>query len=261
MAGHNKWSKIKHRKAVVDKRRSKVWTKVARAIVVAARHSGADPNFNLSLRYAMDEARYANMPRDVVDRAIQKGAGGGDMSQYETVRYEGYAPGGVAIIIDALTDNRTRTAGDVRLAFSDANGNMGATGCVAYMFQPRGRICVAPKGVVEDALVDCAASAGALDVQPPPARDDHDDHDDNNASPWTILTEVGPFSAVREAIEKAGYAIVEAGLTMVPDTNVLVRGEQAKGVIDLVDALEDLDDVQKVYNNADIPDDVLAALG
>ena len=259
MAGHNKWSKIKHRKAVVDKRRSKVWTKVARAIVVAARHGGPDPNFNLSLRYAMDEARYANMPRDVVDRAIQKGAGGGDMSQYEVVRYEGYAPGGVAIIIDALTDNRTRTAGDVRLAFSDANGNMGATGCVAYMFQPRGRISVAPKGVVEDALVDCAASAGALDVQPPPPH--VADDDDGDTSPWTILTEVGPFNAVREAIEKAGFTIVEAGLTMVPDTSVLVRGEQAKGVIDLVDALEDLDDVQKVYSNAEIPDDVLAELG
>ena len=257
MAGHNKWSKIKHRKAVVDKRRSKVWTKVARAIVVAARHGGPDPNFNLSLRYAMDEARYANMPRDVVDRAIQKGAGGGDMSQYETVRYEGYAPGGVAIIIDALTDNRTRTAGDVRLAFSDAGGNLGATGCVAYMFQPRGRISVAPGNVVEDALVDCAASAGALDVQPPPPADD----DDADPAPWTVLTEVGPFNAVREALEKAGYTIIEAGLTMVPDTTVRVGAEQARSVIDLVDALEDLDDVQKVYSNADIPDDVLAALG
>lgn len=259
MAGHNKWSKIKHRKAVVDKRRSKVWTKVARAIVVAARHGGPDPNFNLALRYQMDEARYANMPRDVVDRAIQKGAGGGDMSQYETVRYEGYAPGGVAVIIDALTDNRTRTAGDVRLAFSDVGGNMGATGCVAYMFQQRGRISVGSKNVVEDALVDCAAGAGALDVQPPPARDDDDD--DAEGPPWTILTEVGPFNAVREALEKAGYTIVEAGLTMVPDTTVRVGAEQARGVIDLIDALEDLDDVQKVYSNADIPDDVLAALG
>ncbi|GJQ29783.1 MAG: putative transcriptional regulatory protein [Phycisphaerae bacterium] len=244
MAGHNKWSKVKHRKAVVDKRRSKVWSKVSRAIIVAARHGGADPNFNLTLRYAIDEARYANMPRDVIDRAIQKGAGGGDTSAYENVRYEGYAPGGVAVIVDALTDNRTRTATDLRNAFGDHDGNLGASNCVAFMFQARGRISIAPAGVTEDALLEAALNAGALDVLAPDQPDD----------PWTVLTDVPAFHAVKDTLEKAGYAVAEAELGMIPEQWVTLRGENAKNLAALVDALEDLDDVQKVYTNADIPD-------
>lgn len=248
MAGHNKWSKIRHRKAVVDKRRSKVWSKVARAITVAARHGGGDPNFNLSLRYAMDEARYANMPRDVIERAVQKGSGGGDMSAYETVRYEGYAPGGVAVIIDALTDNRTRTATDLRNAFNDQAGNLGATGCVGYLFLPRGRIAIAAKGVAEDALLEVALNAGAADVQPPDDASSEDGH-------WTVLTEIPAFHKVKDALEQAKYTVTEAELGMFPEQLVTVRGEAAKSIIDLVEALEDLDDVQKVYTNADIPDE------
>lgn len=251
MAGHNKWSKIKHRKAVVDKRRGKVWTKVSKAIIVAAKHGGPDPDSNLALRYAMDEARYANMPRDTIERAIKKGAGGGDTANYETIRYEGYAPGGVAVIVDALTDNRTRTITDVRNAFSDVGGNVGASGCVAYMFQPRGQILVNAKGLTEEKMMELAIEAGAMDAQPP-----EDAHEDDAV--WTILTEVPAFNGVKEALEKAGLTISGAELTMVPDNNVAVAGEQAKEVLELVDALEDLDDVQKVYTNADIDD---ASLG
>lgn len=247
MAGHNKWSKIKHRKAVVDKRRSKVWSKVSRAMIVAARHGGPDPAFNLSLRYAIDEARYANMPRDIIERAIKKGAGGDDQANYENVRYEGYAPGGIAIVVDALTDNRTRTVNLVRDAFHDIEGNLGASGCVAYMFQHRGRIEITAPGKPADAVMDAAIEAGAMDVEAP-------DEGDEDAT-WTVLTDPTKFEGVKQALEKAGFTIANAELAMIPETRVEARGERAKAVIQLVDALEELDDVQKVYTNADIPDD------
>jgi YebC/PmpR family DNA-binding regulatory protein len=248
MAGHNKWSKIRHRKAVVDKRRSKVWSKVSRALIVAARHGGTDPSFNLALRAAIDEARYANMPRDVIDRAIQKGAGAGDTSTYEHVRYEGYAPGGVAVIVDALTDNRTRTATEVRNAFSSCGGNLGATGCVAFLFQARGRIVIPARTVSEEALLDAAINAGALDVHAP---DDPQSEDDS----WTVLTDPAAFHRVKDALEKAGFTIEQSEVGMIPEQGVTVHADQARAVMALVDALEDLDDVQKVYTNAVIPDE------
>lgn len=259
MAKHNKWSKVKHRKAAVEKKRGKIWTKIAKAIIVAAKHGGPDPTSNLTLRYAMDEARYANMPRDTVERAIQKGAGGGDTSNYENVRYECYGPGGVAIIIDALTDNRTRTATDVRLAFSTYGGNLGASGCVAYMFQQRGQIFIDGKPQVEerrsrepakplseDRVMEVAMDAGALDVEPP---------DDEREPVWTILTDALTFNAVKQAIEKAGLPITDAALTMIPENWVAVSGEHAASLTELIDALEELDDVQKVYSNAEFPDE------
>jgi YebC/PmpR family DNA-binding regulatory protein len=245
VAGHNKWSKIKHRKAVVDKRRGKVWTKVSKALIVAAKHGGPDPDSNLALRYAIDEARYANMPRDTIERAIKKGAGGGDTANYESIRYEGYGPGGVAIIVDALTDNRTRTITDLRNAFGAYGGNVGASGCVAYLFQPRGQVLVKGEGLSEEKVMETAIEAGALDVEPP---------DDDNEPIWTILTQVPEFNSVKERLEKTGFAIAEAQLAMVPDSLVSVRGEQATQVIELLEAVEDLDDVQKVYSNADIED-------
>ena len=249
MAGHNKWSKIKHRKAVVDKRRGKVWTKISKAIIVAAKHGGPDPDSNLTLRYAMDEARYANMPRDTVERAIKKGAGSGEAINYESNRYEGYGPGGVAIIVDALTDNRTRTITDLRTAFGDYDGNVGSTGCVSYLFQPRGQILVNANGASEDKVMETAIDAGAADVEAP---------DDPETPIWTILTEVPAFNMVKDKLEKAGLTITEAQLAMIPDTFMTVRGEHAAKVMELLDALEDLDDVQKVYSNADIPDGELA---
>jgi len=245
VAGHNKWSKVKHRKAVVDKRRSKVWSKVSRAIIVAARHGGPDPSFNLSLRYAIDEARYANMPRDVIDRAVKKGAGGEDTSQYEVVRYEGYAPGGVAVIVDALTDNRTRTAGDVRNAFSGVSGNLGTSGCVSYLFSQRGRIVIAREGVDGAKLFELAVEAGADDVIEPAGDEE----------PWTVLTEVPKFQVVKDALEGAKLTIEEAALAMIPADRVRVPAESAEAVAELIDELDELDDVQKVWTNAEFPDE------
>lgn len=243
MAGHNKWSKIKHRKAVVDKRRGRVWTKVSKAIIVAAKNGGPDPDSNLTLRYAIDEARYANMPRDTIERAIQKGAGGAGGANYEPVRYEGYGPGGVAIIVDSLTDNRTRTVGDLRLAFGNHGGNLGNNGCVAYMFQPKGRVLVNAPEMTDDAMMELAIEAGADDVVAP---------DDPAEEPWTILCAVTAFQSVKDAIEKkgAGVAIAEAEIAMVPNETIEVSGKNAETLSELMDAIEDLDDVQKVYTNA-----------
>jgi YebC/PmpR family DNA-binding regulatory protein len=245
MAGHNKWSKIKHRKAVVDKRRGKVWTKISKALIVAARHGGPDPDANLSLRYAIDEARYANMPRDTVERAIKKGAGGEDTSNYENIRYEGYGPGGVAVIIEALTDNRTRTIGDIRLAFSDHDGNIGASGCVAYMFAAKGQIIVSGPKLSDEAVMEKAIEAGASDVESMGGGDGDDEHPS-----WMISTEPAQFAAVKAAIEKAGLPVTQASLEMVPDNHAAVSGELAERISSLIEALEDLDDVQKVYSNA-----------
>jgi YebC/PmpR family DNA-binding regulatory protein len=262
VAGHNKWSKIKHRKAVVDKRRGKVWTKCSKAIIVAAKHGGPDPDANLALRYAIDEARYANMPRDTIDRAIKKGAGGEDTSNYENVRYEGYGPGGVAIMVDALTDNRTRTAGDLRLIFSKYSGNLGTTGCVGYMFDPKGRIMIGPRPedpdkprrrgappdptLSEDAMIELAINAGAEDAIAPADPED----------PWVILTTVPDFLGVRQAIDDAlkgtAHAITDAALDMIPNTAARVEGDAADQLADLTDALDDNDDVQKVYTNAEM---------
>lgn len=251
MAGHNKWSKIKHRKAVVDTRRGKVWSKVSKAIIVAAKNGGADPASNLALRYAIDEARYANMPRDTIERAIKKGAGAGAGEDYAPVRYEGYAPGGVAIIVDTLTNNRTRTIGDVRLIFGDHGGSVGTSGCVAYMFEPRGRILITGDAMIGERLMEAAISADAEDVVPP----------EGEGEPWTVITPVPAFQGVKEAIEAVPLSIVEAEIAMIPDTSVRVSGEDARRLVELVEALEDNDDVQKVYTNADIDGESLASLG
>lgn len=251
MAKHNRWSKVKHRKAVVDKKRGKVWTKIIRAVMVAARSAGPDPSANTSLRFAMDEARYANIPRDTVDRAIKKATGEGASENFETMRYEGYCSGGVAVIVDALTDNRTRTIADVRLAFSDAEGNVGATGSVAYMFSQRGEISLAPAAKINsDTLMEIAIEAGAEDVEEPA----------DEESGWTVYTDPAAFEAIKQKLEGAGLNVAEAAISMIPANRVEVRGEQAKALMDLVDALEELDDVQKVYHNGVIPDDELAKM-
>jgi YebC/PmpR family DNA-binding regulatory protein len=244
MAGHNKWSKIKHRKAQVEKKKTRAWTKIAKAIMVAAKHGGPDPASNLSLRYAVDEARYANMPRDTIERAIKKGSGELGTETYENVRYEGYGPGGVAVVIDALTNNRTRTAADVRLAFSTHGGNLGATGCVGYMFSTRGQIAVDAGTLAPDKVMDLAIEAGASDVEEPAEPGD----------PWVLSTEPTDFHRVREAVEKAGLKITEAELAMIPAQRVPVEGKTAEALFELVDTLEDNDDVQKVHTNADEPD-------
>ena len=249
MAGHNKWSKVKHRKAIVDSRRSKVWTKCIKLIMVAAKHGGMDPDMNLALRYASEEARYANVPRETIERAIKKGAGELGQQNFENVRYEGYGPGGFAVVVEALTDNRTRTAGDVRNAFTKFGGNMGATGCVSYMFDTRGEVYIKPEGVDADKLMEAAVEAGARDVEPPQGDD----------APWCVLTEPADFAKVKDAIEQAGYVIEQASITLSPTNTVTLTGETAQQAMKLIDLLEDNDDVQKVYSNFEVPDEDLAA--
>jgi YebC/PmpR family DNA-binding regulatory protein len=247
MAGHSKWANIKHRKAKVDAQRGKAWSKAARAIMVAAKHGG-DPDANFTLRYAVEEAKAANMPKDTIERAIKKGAGELGADTYEHVRYEGYGPGGAAIIADALTDNRTRTAPEMRLIFSKFSGNLGATGCVSYMFDHRGVITVdAAKAPGEDRLIEVALEAGADDAT-------------LEGEAWSIVTKPTALLEVRAAIEAAGVPVAAAELRLEPQTLVTLRGGEAKSVVHLIEALEEHEDVQKVYTNADIPEDVLAAM-
>jgi YebC/PmpR family DNA-binding regulatory protein len=270
VAGHSKWHNIKHRKAAVDKKRGKIWTKCAKAIIVAAKTGGPDPSSNLTLRYAIDEARYANMPRDTIDRAVKKGAGELGGENFEPVRYEGYGPGGVAIIVEALTDNRTRTVGDLRLAFGKYGGNLGNSGCVGYMFEAKGQIIISttqhdesdkkakpvPRSVTSEKLMEAAINAGADDIEEPEESSNADEE-----SQWIVLTPVPAFQPVKEAIESAGIKIAEAQLALIPTTRTQVRGDNAKILLDLIDAVEDLDDVQKVWTNVEIEESEMPALG
>ncbi|MFI4872617.1 MAG: YebC/PmpR family DNA-binding transcriptional regulator [Phycisphaerales bacterium JB061] len=245
MAGHSKWANIKHHKARMDAKRSKIWSKCSKALMAAARAGGPDPDMNLSLRYAIDEAKYANMPKDTIQRAIQKGAGAGSGDDFESVTYEGYGPAGTAIIVDALTDNRTRTVTDVRTIFKKAGGTLGNSGSVAYLFSTKGRIIIDASKVNEEQIMDLAIEAGAEDVQAPEAEGD-------DAGFWTVLTEATEFQQVKAAIEEAGIEITEAQIAKIPADTIAVAGEDAKKVFNLLEALEDNDDVQAVATNADI---------
>jgi YebC/PmpR family DNA-binding regulatory protein len=243
LAGHNKWSKVKHRKAVVDKRRSKAWTMCSRAIISAARQGGPDPDFNFALRAAMDEARYHNVPNDNIERAIKKGAGGGTADNFEPVRYEGYGPGGVAVIVDALTDNRTRTAGNVRLVFSKFDGKMGTAGSVSHQFEHKGRLVVSGAKGDEDRLMESALAAGADDVRTVEGEEQ---------PTWEVLTPPTEFLNVRKALTEGKFNLVEAELDMLPTVTVSVSGETADLVAEFIEAMEDDEDVKKVYANAEV---------
>lgn len=245
MAGHSKWHNIQHRKAAVDKKRGKIWTKCARAIQTAARQGGPDPTSNILLRYAIDEARYANMPKDTIQRAIDKATGAAGTDNFEAMIYEAYGPGGAAIIISALTDNRTRTAGDLRLLLGKYGGNLGISGSVGYMFDVRGQIIAEGAGLSGDAVMERAIEAGAIDVHEPedPGAED---------AAWTILSEATEFQQVKDALEAAGLKIAGAEIARIPQNWVTLEGDDARRMVTLVDALEDLDDVQKVYTNAEI---------
>lgn len=238
MAGHSKWANIKHRKAKVDAKRGKLWSKCSRAIIVAAKNGGPDPASNLTLRYAIDEARAANMPKDTIERAIKKGAGEGGGESYESIRYEGYGPNGVAVVVECLSDNRNRTAGEIRVIFSKHGGNLGATGCVGYMFESKGLILIDENAVNEDRIMDLAISAGAEDV----ALED---------GVWAIRTAPEDFLTVKGAIEEAGVEMVSSEITMESQTMAELAGEDVAKTVRLIDALEDNDDVQKVYTNMD----------
>tara|TARA_A100001391_G_scaffold50034_3_gene30325 strand:+ start:410 stop:1156 length:747 start_codon:yes stop_codon:yes gene_type:complete len=248
MAGHSKWSNIKHRKAAQDNKKGKIWSKCSKAIMVAARSGGGDPETNLSLRYAIDEAKYANMPKDTIKRAIEKGSGETGGADYQEIVYEGYGPGGTAILILSLTDNNTRTVGDVRSIFKKKGGSMGNAGTVAFMFQTKGQIIIDASKYDEDTIMDKALEAGADDVQAPEGTDEE------NQGVWTVLTDIGDFISVKESLEANGIEIVEAEISRIPENTVPVAGEDVAKVMNLIEALEDNDDVQKVYTNADFED-------
>ena len=249
MSGHSKWSSIKHKKGAADIKRGKLFSKLSRAIIVAAREGGGDPDANLALQNAIEKARSYSMPKDNIERAIAKGTGeGAGGLVFETVVYEGYGPGGVAIIAEALTENRNRTAAEVRYTFSKYGGNLGTDGSVAWMFERRTVVLVPADGVDEDALMLAAAEGGADDVS-------------LDGTSFQITSAPESLSAVREAVEAAGFTVDSAELTMIPKTTVEVADEaDAKKVLRLIDELEDNDDVQDVYANFDIPERVLEAV-
>lgn len=246
MAGHSKWANIKHRKAAQDKKRGKLYTTLIREITVAARLGGGDSDANPRLRAAMDKALGANMPKDTIERAVARGAGGGEGADVEELVYEGYAPGGVAILVEAMTDNRNRTVAEVRHAFGKHGGNLGTDGSVAYLFKRRGVINFAP-GADEEQIMDVALEAGADDI------DAEDDGAISVLTPWERLSDV----AAR--LKAAGLSPDHAEVTMLADTYSPCDADTAEKVLRLIDALEDLDDVQNVFSNGDFPDSALEA--
>ncbi|HLY86445.1 MAG TPA: YebC/PmpR family DNA-binding transcriptional regulator [Gaiellaceae bacterium] len=249
MSGHSKWSSIKHKKGAADAKRGKLFSKLTRALIVAAKEGGPDPAGNLALQNAIEKARAASMPKDNIDRAIAKGSGtDSDSASYETVIYEGYGPAGVAVIVEALTDNRNRTAGEVRHTFAKNDGNLGTSGAVAWLFERRGIVLVPAAGADEDELTLAAAEGGADDVS-------------LDGSSYEVLTAAEELAAVRAAVAGAGFEIESAELTMLPKTTVAVEDEsEAKKILRLIDQLEENDDVQEVYANFDIPERVLESV-
>ena len=249
MSGHSKWSTIKHKKGAADAKRGQLFTKLSKAIIVAAKEGGADPAANLSLQNAIEKAKSYSMPKDTIERAIARGAGtDADAAVYESIVYEGYGPDGVAVLVEALTDNRNRTASDVRHTFTKNGGNLGTTGAVAWLFERRGIVLVDAAGVDEDELTLAAAEGGAEDVE-------------LDGSTFEISSAPEDLAAVRQAIENAGIKVESAELSMVPKTTVEVAEEpSAKKLIRLIEALEENDDVQGVYANFDIPEQVLEAV-
>jgi YebC/PmpR family DNA-binding regulatory protein len=249
VSGHSKWSSIKHKKGAADIKRGKLFSKLSRAIIVAAKEGGGDPDGNLALQNAIEKARSYSMPKDNIERAIAKGTGeGAGGLVFETVVYEGYGPGGVAIIAEALTENRNRTAAEVRHTFSKHGGNLGTDGSVNWMFERRGVVLVPADGVDEDALMLAAAEGGADDVE-------------GDGSSFEVTSAPEALREVRQAIEDAGFEVESAELTLLPKTTVEIAEESAaRTLVKLVEALEELDDVQEVYANFDIPEQLLEAV-
>jgi len=247
MSGHSKWATTKHKKAAADSKRGKIFTKVTKELTVAAKMGGGDPDGNARLRAAVDKAKEANMPQDNIKRAIQKGTGELPGVSYEEVNYEGYGPGGVAIMIECLTDNKNRSVAEVRYILSKNNGSMGENGCVSWMFHQKGYIVVDKKNAVEDDLMTIALEAGAEDMVSDP--------DEPN---YEITTAPNDMEAVKKALAAKGIKTEVAEVTMIPQTYVKLAGKEAEQMVRLMDALEDNDDVQNVYANFDIPDEVMA---
>ncbi|GMQ53439.1 MAG: YebC/PmpR family DNA-binding transcriptional regulator [Pseudomonadales bacterium] len=248
MAGHSKWANIKHRKAAQDAKRGKIFTKLIRELTVSAKVGGGNPADNPRLRAAVDKALGANMTRDTIDRAIARGAGSNDADNMEELTYEGYGAGGVAVLVEAMTDNRNRTVSEVRHAFSKCGGNLGTDGSVAYLFTRRGQLTFSADAD-EESLMEAALESGAEDFVT------------NDDGSFDVFTSFEEFGAVRDALEAAGFAPESAEVTMVPSTQAELDLDTAQKVVRLIDMLEDLDDVQNVYSNASISDDIMEQLG
>ena len=247
MSGHSKWSTIKHKKAALDAKRGKVWSKISRDITVAAKMGGGDAESNPRLRLAMDKAKSANMPKDNIERAVKKGTGDLEGMHYEECLYEGYGPGGVAVMCSALTDNRARTAPEIKKIFERSGGNLGAPNSVSWMFTQKGVIIVAADAINEDKLMELALEAGAEDVS-------------SSAEIHEVTTAPDSFLTVKEALEAAGVEVQSSEVTMIAANTITVDLENARKVMRLLDALEDHDDAQNVSSNVDIPDEVAAQL-
>ncbi len=245
MSGHSKWATIKRKKGAADAKRGKVFTKLIREIATAARIGGGDPDANARLRLAVDKARAANMPKDTIERAIKRGTGTGEAETYEEVVYEGYGPGGAALYVETLTDNKNRTVGELRHALTKFGGNLGASGCVSYLFEKKGHLVFDRAGLDADALLEAALEAGADDVT-------------ESGDSIEVVTAPARFEALRRALEAAGWKPASAGIVMAPVSTVGIQGASAESMLRLVDALEDLDDVQNVYANYDISDEEMA---
>ena len=245
MSGHSKWSSIKHKKGAVDAKRGKIFTKLIKEITVAARMGGSgDPDANPRLRTAIAAAKAENMPKDNIERAIKKGTGELEGVNYEESTYEGYGPGGAAVLVESLTDNKNRAVADIRHIFSKCGGNLGENGCVAWMFDKKGYIVVERSAVDEDTLMEAALDAGAEDVR----------EDESN---YEVITAPEDFEAVKTAVDDKAIAYLDAEVTMLPQTSTNLQGKEAEQMIRLMDMLEDCDDVQKVYTNADIPEELV----
>ena len=246
MSGHSKWSSIKHQKGITDARRGQLFTKLTREIIVSARIGGGNPDMNIRLRFAIQKARESNMPLDNVERAVKKGSGeGGSQEQLEETSYEGYGPGGTAILLQALTDNRNRTASEVRSTFHRYGGSLGESGCVAWIFEPKGVVSVEIDAEKADELTLLAIDAGAEDFQ-------------LEDSTLEVYASLESFEAVRQSLEESEAKVKLAELSMVPKTTVTLAERTAGQTLRLLDRLEELDDIQKVYSNGDFPDEALA---
>jgi YebC/PmpR family DNA-binding regulatory protein len=245
MSGHSHWSSIKHKKGAADAKRGKVWSKVARMIIVAAKKGGGDPNGNLSLRYAIDKAKSVNMPKDTIEKAIKKATGEGEAVNFEEMVYEGYGPKGVAIMVEVLTDNRARTVSEIKKIFERHGGALGATGCVAWMFHKKGLITVKADAANEDDLMEIALSAGADDLR-------------NTGEVYEIICQPAAFDALKKALEAKSIPIDISEVSMIPDNEIPVSDvETARKIIGLMDEFEDHEDIQNAHANFNIPDDIM----
>jgi len=249
MSGHSHWATIKHKKGAADAKRGRLWSKIARMIIVAAKNGGGDPSSNLVLRYAIDKARAANMPKDTIDKAIKRGTGEIEGAAFESMQYEGYGTNGIAIVVEVLTDNRNRTGPEIKRIFEKHGGSLGTPGCVSWMFHKKGLITVLTSSIGEDDLMELALGAGAEDMQ-------------NTGEVYEITCDPSGYEQLKKALEEKGIPMQSADISMVPTTMVPITSpDVARKVINLMEAFDDHDDVQNAYANFDIPEEVMAKVG